>query len=84
MKYKIGESIDFLIYRQEANFDRACDAAYQMALMRFGVDEDGHSDRVEGWERTHCAINVKFLSYQRQDHDHLYGFACWVSGGDND
>mgnify|MGYP000722361674 CR=1 FL=1 len=34
-------------------------AAQWQALHRFGIDDCGHSDRVEGWARSSCSIELK-------------------------
>lgn len=71
---EIGEVIEISIMRQESNFDRACDAAYQYAIMRFDIDQDGHSSRIRGWERSRCSIEISFVSYIRTGNEHLYVF----------
>jgi hypothetical protein len=30
------------------------------ALIEFGIDDCGHSDRVEGWQRSSCSIRLRF------------------------
>lgn len=53
------------ITRRESNFDKACDEAYNRAVMAFGIDDDGHSKRVKAWERSECCIQVTFVSYNQ-------------------
>ena len=75
--YLINEQVEITIDRSEANFDRASDSAYSMAVGMFGIDEDGHSSNVEGWERSSSWIEVVFDTYLRHGHTHLYAFvAC--------
>lgn len=62
------------VSRQDANFDRACDSAFRLAVGSFGIDEDGHSDRIPEWERSTCSIYLTFESYRRIGVDHLYIF----------
>jgi len=50
------------ITRQEANFDRACDEVHQYAIWYFGIDEDGHSNKLPDWERN-CRIEIEFTKY---------------------
>lgn len=51
------------VTRQEANFDRACDEAYDRAVLVFGIDDCGHSAKVKGWDRSSCYVVVTFTSY---------------------
>jgi len=64
--------------RKEANFDRACEEAYRYALMVFGIDDSGHSQKLKGWDRSSCCIKVTFLSYSQVGsmggHDYNYEF----------
>lgn len=41
--------------------ERGLEQAHERAIMRFGIDEDGHSDRVPEWERSCCSINIEFV-----------------------
>lgn len=69
----IGDKIDCTVTRNESNFDRACDEAYRIAIMKCRIDEDGHSDIV-GWERSCCWIEMEFIKYIRIGRDHIYTF----------
>jgi hypothetical protein len=71
---KIGDIEEIVVTRREANFDRACDEAYCQAVAYFGIDEDGHSDRVKDWERSDCWLEVEFSKYTRVGQDHCYKF----------
>ena len=73
---KIGESIEFSVHRSEANFDRACDEAYRLAVMMFGIDENGRSGRVDGWESSTCWIDLEFVRYIRSGGVHDYAFTA--------
>jgi len=79
----IGETIDIVITRTESGFDRACDSAYKTALSRFGINEDGHSNRVTGWERSSCYIEVNSLRYIRTNNEHNYLFLATTKKSDN-
>lgn len=78
MAEKILKSEKIVITRREANFDRACDEAYQRAVAMLGIDEDGHANRVKGWERSSCCIRVVFEKYEHigsmVGHEHNYYF----------
>ncbi len=71
---KILDSTEISVPRSEANFDRACDTAYRMALNHFEITKEGHSHKVVGWERTSCCVQVEFKKYRRYGHDHYYIF----------
>lgn len=70
----IGDSIEIIVNRDESHFDRACDSAYQRAVLLFGIDENGHSKRVKDWERSCCWIEIEFIRYKRIGSDHCYIF----------
>lgn len=73
-KIKIDQCIERTIYRKEANFDRACDEVFNHALMILEIDEYGHSDKVEEWDRSSCSIEIQFVKYTRFNHEHNYVF----------
>ncbi len=75
---QIGDIENIIVDRNESGFDRACDAAFRMAIARFGVDDNGHSSRVEGWERSQCWVEVEFLRYVRSGCNHTYTFSAMV------
>jgi hypothetical protein len=81
-RYQPGERVQIPINRLDANFDRACDSAYHLALMMFGADEDGHLTNVKDSERSCDTIVVEFIGYRHsgsmagQSHD--YEFVAWV------
>jgi hypothetical protein len=81
-RYKLAEKINILVDRQECNFDRACDAAYQIALGRFDCDECGHINGVEDSCRSTDSIVVEFKSCRRSGgmggQSILYIFEAWV------
>lgn len=81
-QYQINQKIRIIISRKEANFDRASDEAYNQALTRFGVDEDGYiKNVVDSWRSTDSLI-VKFEEYSRIGNmcgqDHVYSFSAWI------
>ncbi len=65
MTRPISEPETIRVHLSYALFDRACDHAWQMARDRFGIDEDGYSDRLPEWERSCCHIVLTFEGYQR-------------------
>lgn len=87
-RYKIGDRIQLVVSRNsEPNFDRACESAYKMALMRFGCDDDGHLRDVENSQRSRDAIIVQFERYRYYGtvvgQTSEYVFQAWVqSAGD--
>jgi len=82
VQYKIGERISIIVPRPEPNFDRACDVAYRMALMRFGGDDCGHLNNVEDSERSTDSVEVEFKSYRHSGgmggQAMVYTFEAWV------
>lgn len=67
------------IIRDEANFDRACDTAYFLALVKFGIDENWNAGRILGWDQKNCSVHIHFRRYSRigKNH-HLYTFFAEV------
>ncbi len=59
------------VERSESGFDKACDAARKLALVLFGIDEDGHSDRIEFIRTTDC-VRVDFHNLE------MYGANLFV------
>jgi hypothetical protein len=78
MAEKILFEEQFDIIRKESNFDRACEEAYDRAIMLIEIDEDGHSRKIKEWERSSCHISVSFDGYERTGgmggHTHSYTF----------
>lgn len=78
----INEKFNVPVYRADANFDRASDAAYQYALMFFEIDEYGNSTKIKNFNRSTDSIEIKFLSYHRIGNMggqlHIYEFQIWV------
>ena len=71
------------VTRSESNFDRACDAAYERTLMKFGINEDGHSDTIKDFCRSTDSIHVAFKGYERiggmGGQEHIYNFTASVN-----
>jgi ATP-dependent Clp protease ATP-binding subunit ClpA len=67
-----------IVAREESDFDRACDAAYRMALDFFEIDESGNTAKVPGWRRATDSIVVVFVSYRVSGgmggRQHIYTF----------
>jgi len=73
---QIGKTEEINISRSESNFDKACDSAYSMALNIFGINEDGHSLKLQEWERASCCIELSFVTYYRIGYSHTYTFSA--------
>lgn len=86
--FQINQKVDIIICRKEANFDRACDAAYEWALSKFEVSETGHINAVENSSRSTDSLVVQFTSYQRigtiVGQDHIYSFSAWIERHDDE
>jgi len=80
---KFYEGIPIVVRMAEASFDRACDEAYRLAVRKFGVDDCGHSDMVEGWEMSTCCIALSFTSYDRTSSEHVYVFSAHADKADD-
>lgn len=65
MSNKILAKTNLTVSRQESGFDRACEMAYHLAIAKFGVDDCGHFDRVDGADRSSCSIVVEFKGYEQ-------------------
>lgn len=81
---KIGDTVEIPIGRRDANFDRACDSAQHYARLHFGIDEDGHAERVEGWDRTRCWVEVRFVKLVLSGSDCEYWFVATVMKTEED
>lgn len=82
MTYAIGQKVDQQFVRGEASFDRACDEAYRLACLQFGLDDDGYLRNVADGERSTDAIVQQFIGYIRFGRQHQYTFVAWVERGD--
>ena len=60
MKILAKERIVVHLRGSHRPFERGLDMAYSQALTKFGIDENGHSDKVDGWARSCCGITIKF------------------------
>ena len=85
-QYKIGEHISLQVSRGEPNFDRACDMAMRMALMRFDCDDCGHLNNVEDSCRSADSVELEFKSYRQSGsmggQTITYVFEAWVERHD--
>lgn len=81
--FVIDERVPLTVTRHECHFDRACEAAYELAADRFGVDDGGHMRNVADSCRSTDAINVEFVGYSVScgmgGISHRYQFTAWVS-----
>lgn len=78
---KIHE-IEIEVPRSESNFDKACDYAYKVALIRYGIDDCGHSTKYDDMPRSSSSIVVEFVSYRHtgsmMGSNYIYKFKAWV------
>lgn len=79
MKYKLDKEVDIIVIRShEPNMDRACDSARSLTMHKFGADDCGNLDAVEGWVRSRDHVEVKFVSYtcdiSMTGNEHIYIF----------
>lgn len=84
MNERILKSIRVSVYRSEANFDRACSEANRYAINEFQIDECGHTDLIDDWERSDCHIRIKFSEYIREGEGHIYLFDAFAVKTDED
>lgn len=80
----IGSTKEIIVTREEAHFDRACDTAYRLAVGYFGIDEDGHSQRVQGWDRSSSFIEIEFVRYVRMGCEQVYVFNATARKSEED
>ena len=78
----IGDKVKVThVINTRPDFDMACRTAYDLALGKFRISVDGHSDKVD-FVRSTDNIHVKFLSYEHigfiGGHEHLYKFEAWI------
>ena len=72
---KVIETEEIFVELREVNFDIACMRAYRKAILTFGINEDGHSQKIKDFERSTDSIEVKFKSYtctNGQNHGYLF------------
>lgn len=81
-KYKPGERLSVVVYRNESNFDKACDMAVRIAVGMFGIDEAGHIHHVEGADRSRSYLVLEFrtvrISASMGGWGFDYQFDAWV------
>lgn len=80
--YPVGKRFTVPITQHDVNFDKACESAYQYAIMFFDVDLYGHFNKVQDSKRSTDSLEVEFLSYRRSGNmggqTHVYTFDIWV------
>lgn len=85
---KIRERKLIAVERQEANFDRACDAARSIAMGMFGCSYAGHLDNVEDSDRSTDWVVIEFLSYRNiasmGGESYIYEFFAYVDREDEE
>lgn len=50
--------------------------AQERALVEFGIDDSGHSNRVDGWQRSSCSIRIRFEGLELSGG--MMGWSCDV------
>jgi len=85
MMYEIGQrtAIEIRTSPMAFGFDYACSKAIENALRDFGIDENGHSDKVKGYERSEHNIHVELKGYKAEGchvgrWTHIYSFEAWI------
>jgi hypothetical protein len=80
--FDIEEKREIHIVRTEEGFDKACLSAYHQAVSLFDIDDDGHSKKVKGWERSSCSVCVEFVTVQISGGmggiEYVYTFRVWA------
>lgn len=80
------DKYSFCVFREEANFDRACDTAFRMARSCFGISPEGHSTKFPKFARSRDSIRLRFIKYQALGGmggvDHLYEFEACIEWGE--
>ena len=88
MKYKIGQRIPITITRKESGFDRACEEAYDLALITFGYDDYGSLLNVDDSHRSEDSVELKLLAFTISGNmvgvTYFYKFEAWVERYNND
>ena len=82
MALKLNCPYPITVTREDANFDRACDTAYKIALSMFEFDDYGHC-KVPGYDRSEHSLTVEFWDYTILGNmtgvSHIYKFRTWVN-----
>ncbi len=86
-KIPIKQREPIIITRYDSHFDRACESAAKLAPVIFGIDDCGHSSRVEDWERSSCSIMIEFLKMSfalgMTGAEYTYYFEAWAEKADD-
>ena len=82
--YKINKPEKIVVTDTRPDFDGACRSAGLLARNLFGIDEYGNTEIVDGYERSRCSMNIKFVSYMQVSgmvgQNHFYEFEAWIDG----
>jgi len=84
MNMVLSNQMKIPIIRREANFDRACDSANEIAIGLYQMDENGRvPDSVlfaayHPFVRTTDCIVLKFAEYTRCGSEHTYLFTARI------
>ena len=64
--YKIlaEEKIQVTVRSRVRLLEEAIELAHWEVVHRFGIDDAGYADKVEGWSRSTCSINLEFLGFE--------------------
>jgi hypothetical protein len=73
---------EFVVSLTDCNFDKACELV-SMQVMQYYLDEDGHSVKISGWDRSRHSIKIEFtrmeVDISMGGRSNLYVFNAWVS-----
>lgn len=73
--------VTIISVRKYPHFDNACAEAYREALIFFGIDEDGYSNKIK-YERSTDSVHVKFISVEISagyaHYECVYNFETWI------
>lgn len=78
---------DIVVRRSEVNFDKACEEAYEIALIKFGIDENGHA-RDKNFPRSESSLHVQSVVFEHiggmGGQSYMYRFIAWMEREDTD
>lgn len=79
-----ADEYKFEVILQSPDFDSACKKALNQALIHFGIDDNGHSDKYD-FVRSEDSIQVEFVSYtgtaSMVGGEHSYIFSGYIAKG---
>ena len=88
MKEPIKETIHISLDSSIRMYEVALKQARDLALVKMGIDEHGHSNRLEGWERSSCSIVVELESMRAMGGmmgwEYVFIFKVWWEKNEED